>query len=105
MAKEAELQEIKVLLGQLGDRVARLSGEVRDEFLGQSAENVDAIKDQLRERLAEAKFKAREFQKKAERFGRDTDAYAHENPWPVAAGAAAVGLLIGLVISSQIRNK
>ena len=66
------------------------------------------LKISVEENLAGAKERLRELQGAAMERGtaaaRAADDYVHENPWPLIAGAAAVGFLIGLMVSDRHRD-
>ena len=66
------------------------------------------LKISVEENLAGAKERLRELQGAAMERGtaaaRAADDYVHENPWPLIAGAAAVGFLIGLMVSDRHRE-
>jgi ElaB/YqjD/DUF883 family membrane-anchored ribosome-binding protein len=92
-----------------------LEGEVRNaiggaEELLQQAERASGSKaaelreramaqlEALREKLSDANDAVIEQSRKA---ARATDEYVHEHPWQVIAGAAGVGVLIGLLIARR----
>ena len=66
------------------------------------------LKASVEENLAGAKERLRELQGAAMERGtaaaRAADEYVHENPWALIAGAAAVGFLIGLMVSDRHRD-
>ena len=63
------------------------------------------LRSSVEENLAGAKERLRELQSQAMERGtaaaRAADEYVHENPWPLIAGAAAVGFLLGLLVSGR----
>ena len=62
------------------------------------------LRSSVEENLAGAKERLRELQGAAMERGtaaaRAADEYVHENPWPLIAGAAAIGFLVGLMVSN-----
>lgn len=67
-------------------------------------EKATAMRASVEANLNSAKARLREIQGMAtERAGaavRATDEYAHENPWPLIGAAAAVGFILGVIVSS-----
>ena len=63
------------------------------------------LRASVEENLAGAKERLRDLQSQAMERGtaaaRAADEYVHENPWPLIAGAAAVGFLLGLLVSGR----
>lgn len=66
------------------------------------------LRASVEENLAGAKERLRDLQSQAMERGtaaaKAADEYVHENPWPLIAGAAAVGFLIGLMVSDRGRE-
>jgi ElaB/YqjD/DUF883 family membrane-anchored ribosome-binding protein len=67
-------------------------------------EKAIAMRASVEANLDSAKARLRDLQgMAAERTGaavRATDEYAHENPWPLIGAAAAVGFILGVIVSS-----
>ena len=67
-------------------------------------EKATAMRASVEANLNSAKARLRDLQGMAtERAGaavRATDEYAHENPWPLIGAAAAVGFILGVIVSS-----
>ena len=57
------------------------------EALGKARERLGAIEEELRARTKAAAGQA--------------DRYVHENPWPVIAAAAGMGVLIGILLARR----
>jgi ElaB/YqjD/DUF883 family membrane-anchored ribosome-binding protein len=68
-------------------------------------EKAGALRASVEESLATAKQHMRDLQgaavEKTTAAARATDEYVHANPWPLIAGAAAVGFLLGLLASHR----
>lgn len=99
--KEAELQEIKHLLGEVANRMAHLTSDVREDLMAQSGETVEALKERFVSHVEQAKVKAGEMGAKAKELKDQSNAYAHEHPWHIALGAAALGVVLGVLVASR----
>ena len=62
-----------------------------------SGASVEANLNTAKARLREIQGMATE---RASAAVRATDEYAHENPWPLIGAAAAVGFILGVIVSS-----
>ena len=71
----------------------------------QTGERITAARARAEETLTAAKARLLVAQEalveKARYAAKETDAYVHENPWKAAGVAAAVGLLVGALISRR----
>lgn len=71
----------------------------------QTGERITAARARAEETMKAAKVRLAEAQDamldKAKYAAKETDAYVHENPWKAAGIAAAVGVLIGALISRR----
>jgi len=71
----------------------------------QSGESLAALRGKAAESLATAKVKLAEAQVIAKEKGRvaaeATDRYVHESPWSAVGIAAALGLLVGVLVSRR----
>ena len=71
----------------------------------QTGERITAARARAEETLTAAKARLLVAQEalveKAKYAAKETDAYVHENPWKAAGVAAAVGLLVGALISRR----
>jgi len=71
----------------------------------QTGERITVARAKAEETLRVAKIRLADAQEalleKAKVAARETDAYVHENPWKAAGIAAAVGVLIGALISRR----
>ena len=77
---------LRALASVPGEKTAALRASV-EENLGRAKQRVRAIQGAAVERTTAA--------------ARATDEYVHENPWPVIGVAAAVGLIVGLLLSDR----
>ena len=68
-------------------------------------EKTASLRASVEENLSAAKQRVRQLQgaamEKTAAAARATDEYVHENPWPMIGVAAAVGLLVGLLLSDR----
>jgi ElaB/YqjD/DUF883 family membrane-anchored ribosome-binding protein len=66
-------------------------------------EKANALRASIEESLANAKLRMRELHgvamERTTAAARATDQYVHENPWPLIAGAAAIGFVLGLLVN------
>lgn len=66
------------------------------------------LRTSVEENLAGAKERLRALQgaavEKTTAAAHAADEYVHENPWPLIAGAAAIGFLVGLMVSESRRD-
>lgn len=103
MATKKELREIRTLMGELGERLASLGNEAQEELMEDSADLVEAIKGRALRGWETAREKGQMAAERAREAGRKADEYVHENPWQTAAGAAALGAVLGFLIGSNRR--
>ena len=82
------------LLGELGDQGSRRYQSTMRSFDRQLQQARDDLED---------------LQDSAMRRARDTirvaDEYVHENPWRTSAGAAATGILLGVLVAFLLTRK
>jgi|GraSoi_2013_40cm_1033754.scaffolds.fasta_scaffold111006_2 ElaB/YqjD/DUF883 family membrane-anchored ribosome-binding protein len=68
-------------------------------------EKTASLRASVEENLGAAKKRVRELRgaavEKTAAAARATDEYVHDNPWPVIGVAAAVGLIVGLLLSDR----
>lgn len=71
----------------------------------QTGERITAVRAKAEESLRAAKGRLEEAQvalvDKAKEAAQETDAFVHENPWKTAGIAAAIGVLIGALITRR----
>ncbi|MEK6243193.1 MAG: DUF883 family protein [Pseudomonadota bacterium] len=71
----------------------------------QAGEKVAAARERIQASLATAKVKLGEAERalleKTKQAAKATDVYVHENPWEAVGVAAAVGLVLGILISRR----
>jgi len=83
----ADAEELlRATASQTGDRIMAVRARA-EESVRTAKDRIADVQDQL---MDQAKVSARE-----------ADAYVHENPWKAAGVAAAVGLLVGAIISRR----
>jgi ElaB/YqjD/DUF883 family membrane-anchored ribosome-binding protein len=88
-------------IGDFVDEVLELLGDARDwkkDELSQLRDRVHGSAQRLKEG---AQQKQAQLQAAAESAASRADDYAHENPWQLAAIAAAVGIALGVLISRR----
>ena len=93
---------------QLVDDFSAVLAEAEDLLKKASNETGDRARDlrsQVESKLLAAKLRLQELQgeavDRAKATARMTDDYVHENPWQVVGVAAAVGFLMGMLISRR----
>ena len=63
------------------------------------------LRESVEENLQAAKNRVRELQglavERTSAAARATDAYVHENPWPLIGGAVVLGFVIGLLVAER----
>jgi ElaB/YqjD/DUF883 family membrane-anchored ribosome-binding protein len=68
-------------------------------------EKTAALRASVEDNLGRAKQRVRQLQgaavERTTAAARATDEYVHDNPWPVIGVAAAVGLIVGLLLSDR----
>lgn len=85
-----------------------IASEVKVVLGGKDLEanpQIKALRQRLEAKIAIARELAAEKAKiaaqKAKEAANTANAYAHDEPWQIAAGAMAVGVLVGLLISTR----
>jgi ElaB/YqjD/DUF883 family membrane-anchored ribosome-binding protein len=88
--------------------VEDLASDVRGVLSGKELESVPqlkALRQRVETKLAIARElaseKSRVAAKKAKEAASSANAYAHDEPWQIAAGALAVGVLVGLLLGRR----
>jgi len=96
-SKEELMREFRNLVRD-GEALLRTTSNMSGEALAQARE-------QFRDQLAKARTRVGTVSRVAIDRGRRaavaTDEYVHASPWPAIGAAAAVGLLIGVLISRR----
>lgn len=77
------------------EALLRAVASVPGEKASALRESAEASLGAAKERLRQVKGAAVE---RTTAAAKATDEYVHENPWPLIAGAAAVGFVLGLVV-------
>lgn len=88
-------------IGDFVDEVLELLGDARDwkkDELSQLRDRVQGSAQKLKDGAVKSQA---EIRAAAESAAAKADDYAHENPWQIAAIAAAVGLAVGVLISRR----
>ena len=91
------MQDMKVVIAD-AEELLRATANQAGEKIGVARERIQDSIHQAKVKLAEAEAVLLERAKQAARY---TDEYVQENPWRAIGVAAAVGLLIGLVLSRR----
>jgi ElaB/YqjD/DUF883 family membrane-anchored ribosome-binding protein len=91
------MEELKAVANNAEEVLAATAGDTSErareararagEALGRARQKLGVIEEELRERAAAAAGEA--------------DRYVHENPWPVIAAAAGIGVLIGILLARR----
>jgi ElaB/YqjD/DUF883 family membrane-anchored ribosome-binding protein len=96
-ARSRLIDDFSAVLSEAEDMLRRAAGETGDKARD--------LRSQVEAKLLTAKLRLQELQGQAMDQARDaaraTDDYVHDNPWQAIGVAAAVGFLVGLVISRR----
>jgi ElaB/YqjD/DUF883 family membrane-anchored ribosome-binding protein len=107
------------MMERTAERSAALADELRnvvvqaEALLQALAEDKDAAVEVLRERVHSAVDAAKvrlgdletQANEVAQRASIATQAYVRENPWTVAGGAIAIGLMLGAAFTASLRSR
>src|SRR5918997_77564 len=91
------VQDMRVVISD-AEELLRATANQAGEKIGVARERIQDSLHQAKVKLAEAEAVLLERAKQATRY---TDDYVHENPWSAIGVAAAIGLLLGLLISRR----
>jgi ElaB/YqjD/DUF883 family membrane-anchored ribosome-binding protein len=92
--------ELRKVAAQVETLLEALS-EDKDEALGTLRQRARSSLDAAKARLAQVE---RQASGMAQRASVTTQAYVRENPWTVAGGALATGLMLGAAFTSCLRS-
>jgi len=87
---QAALDDTEAVLRDLADEGSSISQTMRERITA----NLESVKAKLKETEALVTDKAKE-------AARVTDEYVRENPWQTVGIAAAVGFLVGMLVSRR----
>lgn len=93
-AKQQLLDDFSKVVSD-AEALLRAVASVPGEKASALRESAEASLGAAKERLRKVKGAAIE---KTTAAAQATDEYAHENPWPLIAGAAAMGFVLGLMV-------
>ena len=97
VSKEKLMEDLKVVVAD--------AEELLKATANQTGERIAAARSRAEESLRAAKVRVAEAQaslvKQARVAAKTTDDYVHENPWQAVGIAAAVGLVLGALISRR----
>jgi ElaB/YqjD/DUF883 family membrane-anchored ribosome-binding protein len=91
------VQDMRVVIADAED-LLRATANQAGEKIAVARERIQDSLHQAKVKLAEAEALVRERAAQAAHY---TDEYVHENPWRAIGAAAAIGLLLGLLISRR----
>jgi len=96
-ARSRLIDDFSAVLSEAEDMLRRAAGETGDKARD--------MRSQVEAKLLSAKLRLQELQgqamDQASAAARPTDDYVHDNPWQAIGVAAAVGFLVGLVVSRR----
>jgi len=96
-ARARLIEDFSAVLAEAEEMLKRAASETGDKARD--------LRSQVESKLLTAKLRLQELEgqavEHAKAAARATDDYVHENPWQAIGAAAAVGLLVGLVISRR----
>lgn len=101
MAVSKQTREIRKLLDELSEKLGELGEDASSELMEGSEEWLSDLKDKAVHGWQAARQRSQAALDLAKERGRQADKYAHENPWQVIAGAAAIGAMIGYLMASK----
>jgi len=96
-SRDKLVQDMKVVIAD-AEELLRATANQAGERIGVARERIQDSVHQAKVKLAEVEAVLMERAKQAARY---TDDYVQENPWRVVGAAAAVGLLLGLLLSRR----
>lgn len=103
-------EDVTVARKQLAEDFQKLVGDseaLLRALASVPGEKTAAVRAGIEDRLESTRQRLRDLQGAAmERTGaamKATDEYVHENPWPLIAAAAGIGVVIGLLLASDRR--
>lgn len=87
------------------DKLVRDSEALLRSLATVSGEKALSVRESLEENLRSAKTRVREIQEsamdKASGAAREADTYVRDNPWTAIGVAAAVGVVVGVILTSR----
>lgn len=97
VTKEKLMQDFRVVVTD--------AEELLRATAGLAGEKVSAARERIQENLSAAKVRLSAAEEaviaKTKQAARATDEYVHENPWKAVGIGAAVGLIVGILISRR----
>lgn len=96
-SKDELMREFRNLIRD-GESLLRSTTSVSGDALAQAREQFRTKLEEARTRISEASRVAAERGRQA---AAATDDYVHANPWPIIGAAAAVGVLLGILVSRR----
>jgi ElaB/YqjD/DUF883 family membrane-anchored ribosome-binding protein len=88
------------VLKAIQDAVAEIEALAK-EAAGMTGERAEAVRESVRERLADVTARARELERDLLRGARAAEGYVRENPWRSIGIAAAAAFLLGALMSRR----
>ena len=102
MAKTSEIGSAKAQLIDDFSKVVTDTEALLRAVASVPGDKASSVRASVEDSLATAKQRLRELQgaavEKTAAAAKVTDEYVHENPWPLIAGAAVVGFVLGLMV-------
>lgn len=96
-SKDKLVADLKVLVADAEELLRATAGQV-GEKAAVARERIQASLLNAKDKLADAERMLRD---KTLLAARATDAYVHEHPWPAVGIAAALGVVLGMLISRR----
>ena len=97
VSKEKLMEDLKVVVADAEDLLRATANQTGERIAAARAKAEDSLRA-AKVRLAEAQASVVE---KVKVVAKTTDDYVHENPWQAVGIAAAVGLVLGALISRR----
>ena len=106
--RERELNDLKQQQEKIARRIKDLMSDEAGDMMSDAKDALhkkfDFAADRMREMGDQVSEKAQYVRDQARDAARKADDYTHENPWTVVAVAAAVGAVLGMLLSRNDRK-
>ena len=96
-SRDKLIADLKVLVADAEELLRATAGQVGEKAAA-ARERIQASLVNAKDKLAEAE---RVLRDKTREAARVADTYVHEHPWPAVGIAAALGLVLGMLISRR----
>jgi ElaB/YqjD/DUF883 family membrane-anchored ribosome-binding protein len=98
-SRNREVADLKKQIKDLTDRLSELGENHADELTDRASDFLDHGRDKAGEWLDSLRDQGYQVGKRAKRMAKNAEDYVQDNPWRVAAGALALGVIAGFLLS------